>query len=1000
LATCFAAFACHPLPAANPPAPLTLTVGTNGQRTLTWPLVPALDELKLSRGSNAANLNVDLTPAATKTVAGYSWNGSNGAPMQFYGLRVGQLSSNALLTSTLLNRLAYGPTPDELERVAAMQPQNYIAEQLAPEGLPDPIDNIYTGVITNGTPPPPPGSNGWVNVTVIGTYSNTNLYLYLTAIGEGYIDDIRLVAGTNAGAGPNLLANGDFELPLTNGWTVSANHAGSHITNNPTCQGNFSLYLKATSPGTTQGSAIWQTSAPALTNNAPCTLSYWYLPSTNYAPIEVRLSGRGVDSIGQAIAAPVPPAWVYFTDTGIATSTTLYLYLTQIGEAYVDDVKLVAGSVPEAGANLIQNGNFESSFPAPYWTVSTNLTGSSVSTTVSHSGAGSLHLVATSPGSTQVSSIYQTNLPITTNLTYTLSYWILFTTNHADFTARISGSGNVANGIQRSSTLSTLADDHRRLETVTGTLEVLRRWFCLNGIGNRRQLFEILTQFLENHFVTQYDKSFDYLNQFYNNDNGVKEDRYAADFEYREISRWRNAMLNPACTFYDLLKVSAESPAMIIYLDTVNSRGDQNSIANENYARELLELFTCGVDNGYDQGDIVQMSRAWTGWTVDLVDFNQANNVFAPRSTTSLVPGFTTVSNLAGVWNFVYHGTVHYTNGAITIFSNKVVDPRFGQPYVSKTYGTNATPGSYQLKLSVLKGTNGLQHGYDVIRHLADLPFTQEYISVKLCRLFVHDNFPNPTTTSSQEEYAYYDYRNLANLTPEARLVHDCMLAWESSNPKGQIRAVLATIFNSDLFRTHSGSMQKVKTPMEYCLSAVRTLRAARTDGTFTAGSSDGDFRTPMQRMGEMRLFNRGAPDGYPEVAAPWISAGTLAERLRYVQSFCVATGQPGHTGTTNDAGTASSDPVGLIQLKLPVASLTNAGAVADYFLSIIYPAEGKVNLDQYRALAVNFLNTANDGTSSPFNVLPVSNTAGSPYDTRVRGMVGMLMTLQRFHEQ
>src|SRR2546422_7275615 len=40
----------------------------------------------------------------------------------------------------------------------------------------------------------------------------------------------------------------------------------------------------------------------------------------------------------------------------------------------------------------------------------------------------------------------------------------------------------------------------------------------------------------------------------------------------------------------------------------------------ENYARELLELFTFGVDNGYDQNDITVMSRAWTGWSVNIMD--------------------------------------------------------------------------------------------------------------------------------------------------------------------------------------------------------------------------------------------------------------------------------------------------------------------------------------------------------------------------------------------
>src|SRR5438445_6267069 len=105
------------------------------------------------------------------------------------------------------------------------------------------------------------------------------------------------------------------------------------------------------------------------------------------------------------------------------------------------------------------------------------------------------------------------------------------------------------------------------------------------------------------------------------------------------------------------------------------------------------------------------------------------------------------------------------------------------------------------------------------------------------------------------------------------------MLAWENSNPKGQLRPVLTTIFNSDLFRSHGGSLQKVKTPLEYVISAVRALRAATGSSTFTA-STDGNFSSPLSRMGSMNLFDRDAPDGYPEAGPPWISAGTLAERL------------------------------------------------------------------------------------------------------------------------
>src|SRR6185436_10549008 len=222
--------------------------------------------------------------------------------------------------------------------------------------------------------------------------------------------------------------------------------------------------------------------------------------------------------------------------------------------------------------------------------------------------------------------------------------------------------------------------------------------------------------------------------------------------------------------------------------------------------------------------------------------------------------------------------------------------------------------------------TNGIADGYDVIRHLADQPFTQEFISVKLCRLFIHDDF----------DHGVYDYTD-PNLSAEGELIRKCMTAWENGNPKGRIRDVLGVIFNSDLFRSHSGSMQKVKTPLEYIISAVRALRAANTNGTYTADldSASGAVGTPLNRMGTMLLFDRAEPNGYPEAGPPWISAGTLAERLRYVQALLIAS-------VNDDAGNSVVSPVNLLQLKLPGSSLRDAAAVADYFLDILFPGEGK----------------------------------------------------------
>jgi len=521
----------------------------------------------------------------------------------------------------------------------------------------------------------------------------------------------------------------------------------------------------------------------------------------------------------------------------------------------------------------------------------------------------------------------------------------------------------------------------------SATLTDLRAWHVLRAVGADRQLLEVLLQFLENHFVTQHTKTSDYLQAYYSD--STLRNRVATELEYRENLLWRQALLDPQGTWRDLLRISCESPAMVIFLDTVTSRSDNGRVPNENFAREIMELFTMGVDNGYDQSDITSMSTNWTGWSFELVEVGQAFNPFAPKATTQLTPGAgTSYTNLVGVWAMNFR-TNYRTSRPTVIFPARTVPARFGPPWA----GAN-----YQLSIAARTGTNGIQDGYDVINHLADLPFTQEFISVKFCRLFIHDDFS-----------VGYDFTD-PGLSAEGQLVKQCMMAWETNSPKGQIRPVLQTIFNSDLFRAHSAAGHKVKTPLEYTVSAIRALRLSTNGsgmaGTFTALTDGYAFSTPLNRMGAMALFDRAEPDGYPEFANGWISAGTLAERVRWTQSLLVASGQTGHTGsqggTGNDAGNSTTDPVTLLRARLPLpADQLDAAKVADAFLALLFPGEGVANLGLYRGAAINFLNTSDNGQSaSLFSSLTVSNTAGSVYDTRVRGMVAMLMTLQRFQEQ
>ena len=144
---------------------------------------------------------------------------------------------------------------------------------------------------------------------------------------------------------------------------------------------------------------------------------------------------------------------------------------------------------------------------------------------------------------------------------------------------------------------------------------------------SRAQVSEVMVDFWRNHFNVDRDKD---------------SVRYTA-------TEWERTVLRAHVfgSFHDMLLASARHPAMLVYLDNhlsrrPPSRTELKTVArrvrqatgsrergveaariaeqrglNENYARELLELHTLGVDNGYRQRDVVHVARALTGWTVD-----------------------------------------------------------------------------------------------------------------------------------------------------------------------------------------------------------------------------------------------------------------------------------------------------------------------------------------------------------------------------------------------
>ncbi len=127
----------------------------------------------------------------------------------------------------------------------------------------------------------------------------------------------------------------------------------------------------------------------------------------------------------------------------------------------------------------------------------------------------------------------------------------------------------------------------------------------LRAIYSKRQLNEVMTDFWFNHF-----------NVF------AGKDREAALLPAYEDEVIRRHALG---SFPELLRAVARSPAMLIYLDNWRSRAPEydkkgrkrGGGLNENYARELLELHTLGVDGGYTQADVTEVARCFTGWSVE-----------------------------------------------------------------------------------------------------------------------------------------------------------------------------------------------------------------------------------------------------------------------------------------------------------------------------------------------------------------------------------------------
>jgi len=272
--------------------------------------------------------------------------------------------------------------------------------------------------------------------------------------------------------------------------------------------------------------------------------------------------------------------------------------------------------------------------------------------------------------------------------------------------------------------------------------KVLRAAFSAN------QLQEVMTDFWFNHFNVSFTKP------------------QSAPF----IPSYENHVIRPHALgrFEELLLETAKSPAMLMYLDNASSVGERPNAKNktginENYARELMELHTLGVDGGYTQKDVSEAARILTGWTVyPMNGYGNAN----------------LVKNIEKSKN----------NGR----NPNVIDGDF-------VFAASRHDKGEKIVMNRHFENDGYQEGVNLITYLSERPQAARFICKKIAVRFVSDN-------------------------PDEALVDK--MAKTFLETKGDIKKVLTAMVYSPEFWRKDNMYGKVKTPFELAISSVRALDA------------------------------------------------------------------------------------------------------------------------------------------------------------------------------
>jgi uncharacterized protein (DUF1800 family) len=308
-------------------------------------------------------------------------------------------------------------------------------------------------------------------------------------------------------------------------------------------------------------------------------------------------------------------------------------------------------------------------------------------------------------------------------------------------------------------------------------------------IYSSAQLQEVMTDFWLNHFNIYLRKN-------------EETPYYLASYARDTIKP------NALGKFEDLLGAVAHSPSMLLYLDNSESMGPDSPAAerakvqqsrnpgknkkadeglNENYARELMELHTLGVNGGYTQADVTQVARILTGWTV-----NQPQR-----------------------------------GGGFEFNENR------HEPGAKKVMGTKFKD-------------DGEREGEELLHFLVTRPATAQFISRKLAIRFVSDDPPQALVDRMAKTYM---------------------------STGGDIAAMLRTLFHSPEFWAASDYRAKVKTPLEFVVSAVRASNADVQNFQ--------PLENALRQMG-MQLYGCIPPTGYKWVASEWVSTGALVDRMNF----------------------------------------------------------------------------------------------------------------------